>query len=129
MNSNSRGSHSHVFQRPCIIKLPKDKGCKRKARSGLKVSHFFQYNKHDIMKKKRSVATELVQRASSILPAFTDIFDEETFYIFFICLVIFSFIIAFSIAKYFDITINDADHLKLTKRQKFKRHYSMNEQK
>ncbi|CAH8547447.1 unnamed protein product [Schistosoma intercalatum] len=129
MNSNSRGSHSHVFQNPCIIKLPKDKGCKRKARSGLKVSHFFQHNKHDIMKKKRSVATELVQRASSILPAFTDIFDEETFYIFFICLVIFSFIIAFSIAKYFDITINDADHLKLTKRQKLKRHYSMNQQK
>ncbi|CAH8557276.1 unnamed protein product [Schistosoma guineensis] len=82
------------------------------------------------MKKKRSVATELVQRASSILPAFTDIFDEETFYIFFICLVIFSFIIAFSIAKYFDVTIKDADHLKLTKRQKLKRHhYSMNQQK
>ncbi|CAH8576457.1 unnamed protein product [Schistosoma haematobium] len=81
------------------------------------------------MKKKRSVATELVQRASSILPAFTDIFDEETFYIFFICLVILSFIIAFSIAKYFDVTIKDADHLKLTKRQKLKRHYSMNQQK
>ncbi|CAH8298359.1 unnamed protein product [Schistosoma turkestanicum] len=64
------------------------------------------------MKKKRSVATELVQRASSILPAFTDIFDEETFYIFFTCLVIFSFIIAFSIAWYFDVKIKDADDLK-----------------
>ncbi|VDP33389.1 unnamed protein product [Schistosoma margrebowiei] len=66
---------------------------------------------------------------SNPVKAFTDIFDEETFYIFFICLVILSFIIAFSIAKYFDVTIKDADHLKLTKRQKTKRHYSINQQK
>ncbi|CAH8575554.1 unnamed protein product [Schistosoma rodhaini] len=77
------------------------------------------------MKKKRSVATELVQRASSVLPAFTDIFDEETFYIFFTCLVILSFIIAFSIAWYFDVTIKDADDLK-SSNKKSKRHYSTN---
>ncbi|VDQ16483.1 unnamed protein product [Trichobilharzia regenti] len=71
------------------------------------------------MKKKRSVATELVSRASSVLPAFTDIFDEETFYIFFACLVVVSFVVAFGVAWYFDVTIKDADDaMKTNKRSK-----------
>ncbi|CAH8540344.1 unnamed protein product [Dicrocoelium dendriticum] len=44
------------------------------------------------MKKKRNVASELVSRASSVLPKFTDVFDEETFYIFFAFLVVVSFL-------------------------------------
>ncbi|CAH8568647.1 unnamed protein product [Heterobilharzia americana] len=76
------------------------------------LSFFLHLIVYDIMKKKRSVATELVSRASSVLPAFTDIFDEETFYIFFACLVVISFIVAFGVAWYFDVTIKDADELK-----------------
>ncbi|VDP96441.1 unnamed protein product [Echinostoma caproni] len=67
------------------------------------------YKPLDKMRKKRHVASEIVARASSALPSFTDIFDEETFYIFFACLVILSFIIAFGLAWYFDIQIKDAD--------------------
>ncbi|KAK4470086.1 hypothetical protein MN116_005672 [Schistosoma mekongi] len=82
------------------------------------------------MKKKRSVATELVQRASSVLPAFTDIFDEETFYIFFACLVVISFLVAFGIAWYFDITIKDANDLKKAgKRSKLRSLSSSNSRK
>ncbi|KAF6779068.1 hypothetical protein AHF37_00931 [Paragonimus kellicotti] len=60
------------------------------------------------MNKKRSVAREMVARASSVLPSFTTIFDEETFYIFFACLVVLSFAAAFGLAWYFDIKVKDA---------------------
>lgn len=61
------------------------------------------------MRKKRHVASEIVARASAALPSFTDIFDEETFYISFACLVVLSFTVAFLLAWYFDIQIKDAD--------------------
>lgn len=70
------------------------------------------------MKKKRSVASELVSRASSILPAFTDVFDEEAFYIFFTCLVVISFVVAFGVAWYFDVTVKDVDNTAKRKKRK-----------
>ncbi|TGZ70470.1 hypothetical protein CRM22_003178, partial [Opisthorchis felineus] len=70
------------------------------------------------MVRKRPVARELVTRASAVLPSFTDIFDEETFYLFFACLVIVSFVVAFTAAWYFDLTVTDAGDLGSKKRRK-----------
>ncbi|KAG5449179.1 hypothetical protein CSKR_200909 [Clonorchis sinensis] len=70
------------------------------------------------MVRKRPVARELVTRASAVLPSFTDIFDEETFYLFFACLVVVSFVVAFTAAWYFDLTVTDAGDLGSKKRRK-----------
>jgi len=51
---------------------------------------------------------ELVQKVSSLLPAFKDVFDEETFYICVACIVIFSIVGAIVAARY--VTIKDAGH-------------------
>ncbi|KAL3311872.1 hypothetical protein Ciccas_009540 [Cichlidogyrus casuarinus] len=58
--------------------------------------------------KKGDVSAEFVRRVTSSLPAFTDIFDEETFYIFFACLTIIVAVGAFLFVRFFDIEINDA---------------------
>ncbi|KER29318.1 hypothetical protein T265_04060 [Opisthorchis viverrini] len=70
------------------------------------------------MVRKRPVARELVTRASAVLPSFTDIFDEETFYLFFACLVVLSFVVAFTAAWYFDLTVTDAGDLGSKKRRR-----------
>lgn len=66
------------------------------------------------MRKKRDVAGELVARASSVLPKFTDIFDQETFYITFACLTVLLFVVVFGSIWYFDVKIQDAGDVKTT---------------
>lgn len=48
-----------------------------------------------------------LSRAYSDLPAFTDIFDEEGFYLAFIGLTVFSILVAFIASRF--ITIKEAD--------------------
>ncbi|KAL5967617.1 hypothetical protein TSMEX_004666 [Taenia solium] len=62
------------------------------------------------MSKKRQteVAEEIIRRASAYIPAFEDVFTEEGFYIFFACLTVTTFVLAFACAWFFDITITDA---------------------
>lgn len=45
------------------------------------------------------------------LPAFTDIFDERTFYISFACLVVACIVIAFVLSYYCNVVITDADEI------------------
>ncbi len=51
---------------------------------------------------------EIITHFSQLLPSFNDLFDERSWYIFFICLTLFSFLIAFILSRY--MTINDADY-------------------
>jgi hypothetical protein len=51
---------------------------------------------------------EIINHFSQIFPSFNDLFDERTWYIFFTCLTLFSFFIAFILSRY--MTINDADY-------------------
>ncbi|KAM3174618.1 hypothetical protein ACTXT7_010183 [Hymenolepis weldensis] len=59
-------------------------------------------------KKKTDIAEEIIRRASAHIPAFEDVFTEEGFYIFFTCLAITTFLIVFTCAYFFDVTITDA---------------------
>ena len=59
--------------------------------------------------KKQDAAKNFVQHMSSYLPKFTDIFDEETFYIFVFCLVCITILAAFIASRF--ITLKDADHI------------------
>lgn len=69
------------------------------------------------MKKKIDVSEEIVRRASAALPAFTDVFDEESFYLFFLGLTIVACVIAIIAAKIFKIEIQDADTMEDPKRR------------
>jgi hypothetical protein len=51
---------------------------------------------------------EIITHFSQLLPSFNDLFDERSWYIFFTCLTLFSFLIAFILSRY--MTINDADY-------------------
>lgn len=60
------------------------------------------------MLPKGNPGKEVAQKFSAYFPAFQDIFDEESFYIFAFCLTIGSFIAAFLASRY--IKIKDAGH-------------------
>lgn len=62
------------------------------------------------MSKKRQtdIAEEMVRRASAYIPAFEDVFTEEGFYIFFACLTVTTFVVVFTCAWFFDVTVTDA---------------------
>ncbi len=52
---------------------------------------------------------EIVKRLSNYVPKFTDIFDEESFYVFFIVLTIASVIGAVLMSRHF--TLKDSGHI------------------
>lgn len=56
--------------------------------------------------KTGTVEKEMIQRMSDYIPQFTDLFDEETFYIFAAFLLIGSLVAAFAASKY--VSIKDA---------------------
>lgn len=51
---------------------------------------------------------ELMKQVSGLIPKFEDVFDEETFYIFAIIIVVLSIIAAIVASRY--ITLRDVDH-------------------
>jgi hypothetical protein len=51
---------------------------------------------------------EIINHFSQFLPSFNDLFDEYSWYIFFICLTLFSVLIAFILSRC--ITIVDVDY-------------------
>ncbi|GMS89380.1 hypothetical protein PENTCL1PPCAC_11555, partial [Pristionchus entomophagus] len=59
--------------------------------------------------KKKSWALELVHSANQVIPSFNEIFDEETFYVFAFCLVVFSVILAFFLARCVGVKIKEHD--------------------
>ncbi|CAL1545917.1 unnamed protein product [Lymnaea stagnalis] len=61
------------------------------------------------MLPKGNAGKEVSQKFSAYLPAFQDIFDEESFYIFAFCLTLVAFIFAFVASRY--VKIKDAGHL------------------
>uniref|UniRef100_A0A0L8G7B6 Uncharacterized protein n=1 Tax=Octopus bimaculoides TaxID=37653 RepID=A0A0L8G7B6_OCTBM len=61
------------------------------------------------MLPKLSVEKKLVNRLSSLIPAFTDIFDEESFYICFIFFVVITIASVCVLSRY--VTIKDAGHV------------------
>ena len=58
---------------------------------------------------KSNAEHEFVEHMSSWIPKFQDMFDEETFYIFIIMLVILSVIFAIVMSRFY--TIRDAGHV------------------
>ncbi len=70
-----------------------------------------------MVRKKIDVSEELVRRASAALPSFTDVFDEESFYLFFFGLTIFAIFGAFLASRFFKIDIHDADSQLTDKRR------------
>ena len=57
---------------------------------------------------KGTAEEEIVRRVSGVLPTFKDLFDEETFYIFAIILVIVAIIAAIIGSRF--VKLKDADH-------------------
>ncbi|UJR08316.1 hypothetical protein I4U23_012587 [Adineta vaga] len=51
---------------------------------------------------------EIIKHFSQLLPSFNDLFDECSWYMFFTCLVLFSFLVAFILSRF--ITIVDVDY-------------------
>lgn len=62
-----------------------------------------------VMVSKGNAEREFVEHVSRWIPKFQDIFDEETFYIFVIVLVIVSVIFAIVMSRFFNI--RDAGHI------------------
>ena len=58
---------------------------------------------------KTSAEREFVEQVSRWMPKFQDVFDEETFYIFVIVLVIVSLVFAIVMSRFH--TIRDAGHI------------------
>lgn len=61
------------------------------------------------MLPKLSVEKKVVNKLSSLIPAFTDVFDEESFYIFSILVVVFTIASVYILSRY--VTIKDAGHV------------------
>ena len=59
--------------------------------------------------KKGDAQREIVSTISGWFPKFTDLFDEETWMIFFVCLVVFSIIAALLASRF--IKIKDGGHI------------------
>ena len=62
-----------------------------------------------VMVSKTNAEHEFVQHMSRWIPKFQDLFDEETFYIFVIVLVILCVIFAIIMSRFY--TIRDAGHV------------------
>ena len=60
-------------------------------------------------KKKFETSKEILQMVKGFFPKFTDIFDEETFIIFFFAVTVLAIVGAIIAAKYFKITISDGN--------------------
>ena len=60
-------------------------------------------------KYKGLAEREIIQRVSGWIPKFTDLFDEETFYIFAFTITTLAIIFAIFASRY--ITIKDSDHV------------------
>ena len=65
-------------------------------------------------REKLKANREFIQTVSSWMPKFTDIFDEESFYIFAFCVVILAFVGAFVLSRY--VKLEDPDSRKYNKR-------------
>lgn len=61
------------------------------------------------MRNKGNAGKEVAKKFSQYIPAFQDIFDEESFYIFAFVVVIVSIVAAMLASRY--IKVKDADHL------------------
>lgn len=61
------------------------------------------------MVSKTNAEHEFVEHVSRWIPKFQDVFDEETFYIFIIVLVVVSIIAAIVLSRFY--TIRDAGHI------------------
>ena len=61
------------------------------------------------MPKKGEAQHEFVQKVSGMMPQFREVFDEETFYIFFIVLTIVVIAAAFVLAR--KVKLKDAGHI------------------
>ncbi|XP_014297157.1 uncharacterized protein LOC106693546 [Microplitis demolitor] len=59
------------------------------------------------MGRRKDYSLELIDTLYEHVPAFTDIFDEETWYIFVSCFVTGTFVIVFILSRF--ITINPVD--------------------
>ncbi|VDN18977.1 unnamed protein product [Dibothriocephalus latus] len=57
---------------------------------------------------RQEVAEDIVGRASAYIPAFTDVFTEEGFYIFFCSLTLTTFGVVFFLAWHFNVTVTDS---------------------
>lgn len=57
---------------------------------------------------------EIINHFSKLIPSFNDLFDERSWYIFFTCLTLVSFFIAFILSRY--MTLNDVDYDYKTRR-------------
>lgn len=58
---------------------------------------------------KNLAEKEIIQRMSGWIPKFTDIFDEESFYIFAFVVVVLAIVVAIIASRF--ITIKDSDHV------------------
>ncbi|MFH4983247.1 hypothetical protein AB6A40_009956 [Gnathostoma spinigerum] len=56
---------------------------------------------------KRSWALETVHAINQMIPTFNEVFDEETFYVFAFCVVIFSILLAIFLSKVVGIRIRE----------------------
>lgn len=59
-------------------------------------------------KRRLDTQRDIINHFSQIIPSFNDLFNERSWYIFFICLTLFSFFIAFILSRY--MTVNDVDY-------------------
>lgn len=59
------------------------------------------------MKTKGGGHVDFIERMYNEMPTFTDVFNEETFYIFVTCFVLTTLLVAFVLSKY--ITIKPVD--------------------
>lgn len=60
--------------------------------------------------RRLNTQREIISHFSRLIPSFNDLFDERSWYIFFTCLTLFSFLVAFIISRYF--TLSDVDYEK-----------------
>ena len=59
-------------------------------------------------KRRLDTQREIINHFSQILPAFNDLFDERSWYVFFTFLTLASFLVAFLLSRF--MTISDADY-------------------
>lgn len=58
--------------------------------------------------RRLNTQREIINHFSQLLPSFNDLFDERSWYIFFACLTLFSFFMAFILSRF--VTLVDVDH-------------------
>jgi hypothetical protein len=59
-------------------------------------------------KRRLDTQRAIINHFSQLLPAFDDLFDERSWYLFFAILVLSSFVVAFLLSRF--VTISDADY-------------------